>query len=910
MARSSFLSQSAMSAGEIAPYLWGRVDQALYYIGLRTCRNMAVRQYGGACNRGGSYFVGECEQSQYPVRIIPFSFNEEQTYIIQLGHFHARFIANGGEVVELPKTITGITKANPAVITSAGHGLSNGNDVYLAGIVGMTELNGRTVRIKNVTANTFEITDYQGNNINTTGFTAYSSGGTASRVYTVGTPWSSADLFDLNFAAKNDVLTVVHPNYKPTDMTRTGNTAWTVTDFDVTQGPFKDKNATATTVIASAVSGAGITLTASAALFTASMVNQLFYIEQEPSDATKTWEVGKAIAVNDIRRAGANYYKALNAATTGTVKPDHTEGSATDGDNGVRWNYLHSGFGIVKITAYTDSTHVTATVINRLPENCTTTATTIWSKAAWSSDEGYPSAAAYHKQRFVLGGTKNAPNRLWFSGVGLRAFFGKSNPILADESFKLDLDTTEVNAIRHLLPLKQLIATTSASEQLINGQNNVLDATAPPVADVQGYTGSAKVKPLIIGNTALYVEDTGDVVRSLQYDLNSDSFTGIDLTARSPHLFEGKRIVDWAFQRRPLSVVWTVMSDGALNGFTFMPEQKFYAWHRHDTDGSYKSVACIREGNETAVYQVVERTVNGVARKYIERHASRIIPKDSILGTKARDQMFVDCGLTYDGRNKTATTMTISGGTTWDSPEVLTLTASASTFTAADVGNQINFWYSDADGNSICLRLTISAYTSGTVVSVIPTKLVPASHRAVARTDWEFAKKRFTNFSHLAGKAAAVLSDGNVVKGLSFDSNGFLTLPEPGAVVHAGLGYVSDLETLDLAGDEGSPGQLRARSANVPRLFITAYETRALYASINGFDDAVIDLTDPNSKFMELKPRDPDIGYDLPIPPGSDLYEITLNSQWSNRQRICIRNVDPVAMTINSIIPEAVLGYS
>lgn len=906
MAQSAFFNQPSMASGEIAPYLYGRVDQELYYIGLRTCRNFIVRQYGGASNRGGTYFIGEVKDSTHPVRIIPFSFNETQTYVIELGHFYARFIANGGQVLETAKVITGITQANPGVVTSAGHGFSNGDDVFISGVVGMTQLNGRSLRVANVAANTFELHDYQGNNVSTAAMGAYVSGGTAARIYTVVTPWDSADLFELNYAAKNDVMTVVHPDYKPTDMTRTGNTAWTVTDFAVTEGPFQDKNAGTTTITASATTGA-ITLTASASLFSAASVGQLFYIEQEPTDSTKVWEVAKAIVTNDIRRAGANYYKATNNATTGTVKPDHVEGTASDGDNGVIWQYLHSGFGIVQITAYTSPTQVNATVINTLPNNVTSIATTVWAKAAWSSEEGYPSAAAYHKQRFALGGTRNAPNRLWFSGVGLRAFFGKSNPILADESFKLDLDTTEVNAIRHLVPLKQLITLTSASEQLINGVNNVLDATSPPVADVQGYTGSSKVKPIIIGNTAIYVEDTGDVVRSLQFNLQEDSFTGIDLSARSPHLFEGKTVVDWTFQRRPLSVVWTVQDDGSLLGFTFMQEQKVYAWHRHDTDGTYKSVASIREGRENATYQITARVINGVTKQYIERHASRNIPRDSKIASKSRDQMFVDCGLMYDGRNTTATTITITGGTTWDIPEVLTLTASSSIFTAADVGNQITFWYQPATGPMIALRLNISAFTSGTVVSAIPTKPLPVAYQGVARTDWEFGKKVFSNFSHLAGKSAAVLADGNQVKGLSFSAAGVLTLDTAAAVMVAGLGYVSDLETLDLAQPQG---QTKAKTTNIPRLFVTVQETTDLWAATNAFDDADIDFEAPDSKFMQYKSRSPDIGYDLPIPPATALFEIPLNSSWSNKQRVCIRNVAPTAITVNCLTPEVVLGYS
>lgn len=72
------------------------------------------------------------------------------------------------------KTITNITQANPAVVTSASHGLSNGAKVTIASVVGMTEVNGIVYTIANVAANTFELSG-----IDSTLFTAYSSGGTA-----------------------------------------------------------------------------------------------------------------------------------------------------------------------------------------------------------------------------------------------------------------------------------------------------------------------------------------------------------------------------------------------------------------------------------------------------------------------------------------------------------------------------------------------------------------------------------------------------------------------------------------------------------------------------------------------------------------------------------------------------------
>ena len=70
-------------------------------------------------------------------------------------------------------TITGASQANPAQITSAGHTLITGDIVTITGIVGMTQLNGNTYTITVTGVNTFTL-----NGIDSTGFTAYVSGGT------------------------------------------------------------------------------------------------------------------------------------------------------------------------------------------------------------------------------------------------------------------------------------------------------------------------------------------------------------------------------------------------------------------------------------------------------------------------------------------------------------------------------------------------------------------------------------------------------------------------------------------------------------------------------------------------------------------------------------------------------------
>jgi len=58
-----------------------------------------------------------------------------------------------------------------------------------------------------------------------------------------------------------------------------------------------------------------------------------------------------------------------------------------------------------------------------------------------------------------------------------------------------------------------------------------------------------------------------------------------------------------------------------LVGLTMLPDENVRGWHSHVTDGTFERVACIAEGGQDRLYVVVRRTVNGVAKRYIERTA-------------------------------------------------------------------------------------------------------------------------------------------------------------------------------------------------------------------------------------------------------------------------------------------------
>jgi hypothetical protein len=147
---------------------------------------------------------------------------------------------------------------------------------------------------------------------------------------------------------------------------------------------------------------------------------------------------------------------------------------------------------------------------------------------------------------------------------------------------------------------------------------------------------------VIGGENLIFAASRGGHVREMGYSLNKNGYTTNDLSLRCPDLFDGLTVTDMAMSKSPYPIIWFVSSNGKLIGLTYVPEQSLAAWHQHDTDGSFESVAVVAEGNEDAVYVIVRRTISGATVRYVERFASRAF------ATQA-DAFFVDAGATYSG---------------------------------------------------------------------------------------------------------------------------------------------------------------------------------------------------------------------------------------------------------------------
>ena len=104
----------------------------------------------------------------------------------------------------------------------------------------------------------------------------------------------------------------------------------------------------------------------------------------------------------------------------------------------------------------------------------------------------------------------------------------------------------------------------------------------------------------------VYAAARGGHVRELGYNWQANGFITGDLSLRAPHLFDNFTISDMALAKAPLPIVWMTSSSGKLIGFTYVPEQQVGAWHQHDTDGTFESVATVSEGNDDVVYCVIK----------------------------------------------------------------------------------------------------------------------------------------------------------------------------------------------------------------------------------------------------------------------------------------------------------------
>ena len=262
------LSQNQFNAGVFSPRLYGRTDIEKYKNAVKTADNCFTTVHGPMIRRSGTKFIAHAKNSADTIRLGKFQFAKDDAYILEMGDTYMRFFSTSGQVVESATTITGITKANPGVVSITSHGYSDGDHVYIEAVVGMTEVNNSNIPyiVANKNANDFELTDIDGNNVNTTSYTTYSSAGTSKKIYEITTPWSNAEVQDLTWAQFGDDIYFAHPSFEPRKLTRASETSWAIATLDASPAPLYEPGAEpAVTCTPAATSGVGVNFTAGSA---------------------------------------------------------------------------------------------------------------------------------------------------------------------------------------------------------------------------------------------------------------------------------------------------------------------------------------------------------------------------------------------------------------------------------------------------------------------------------------------------------------------------------------------------------------------------------------------------------------------------------------------------------------------
>lgn len=650
------IAKVSFGGGEYSSYLWGRPDLQKYAIGAKLLYNMFVHPQGGASNRGGTHFIAEAKFENKDIRVLPFEFSSDQTYVIEAGDEYFRFYTDGGQIQTTLADVTGwVTLTNYEV----GDFVKESSVIYYcivahtSGVFATDLSNGKWV---------------------------------AQTIYEVPSPYEESELASVRYVQSADVLFAVSPNIRPKMIERFGNVDWRVEDYPFTDGPFMLQNTDdSITLTPSATTGAGVTLNASTNMFNPLHVGGLWQLRQTmPGEVNSTAfasvTAGTAIACGGtwrlithgtwtgtliVEKSFDNGSTWINVRTFTSVNDNNINTFGTeDNQSGnkflvrTRMTVYSSGtcnadltsdqfyqIGVFRTTAYNSPIQITGEVLTDLGN---LNACIDWSEGSWSDYRGWPERIIFSQDRLVFGGTRSEPAGEWMTNAGDYYTFKRSQPLLATDGISIPVPSKKLNKINGYVPLLGLVALTSSGEFRIGEPGSVLSPLTVTAEPNSSY-GSYGVDPVIVGNRAIYVQSSGRVVRDLSYSFAAGGFEGSNLSILSTHLFKGYTITELAYQQDPDSIVWAIRSDGALLSMTYLREQEVLAWTHHDTnygDDLFKSVCTIQGTGYNEVWFAVQRGVKRFIERLDERMAS----------TASEDQFFVDCGISYDGAPATVIT--------------------------------------------------------------------------------------------------------------------------------------------------------------------------------------------------------------------------------------------------------------
>jgi hypothetical protein len=839
------------TGGELSPRLDGRTDLTKYTSGCSTLENLVVYPHGSAARRPGSTFVAEVADSDNKTRLIPFEFSTTQTYMLEFSNLKMRVYKDSGAVLEGDKTISGITAANPAVVTATSHGYENGDEVLISGVSGMTEVNGKRFLVADKTTNTFELQDKDGVDINSSSFTAYSSGGVANKVFEITTPYTTAQLFDLKFAQSADVMYITHPEHEVEKLSRTAHTTWTLTDVDFTKGPMQDANTTDTTL--------------------------------NPGQSA----VGTGIALVASAVTGINSGSGFLSTDVG------------------RFVFLSDGYA--KITGVTDTTNAVMTIITALDS---ASATANWQLGAFSDTTGHPSSVTFFEQRLVFAGTTEQPQTIFFSKSGdyenMDANIGGT--IADDDAIIYTIASNQVNAIRFMTATRTLIIGTAGGEFTVSGGGT--DSAVTPtniLIKKQSNHGSANVDAIAVGNATLFLQRAKRKIRELAYNFDVDGYIAPDMTILAEHVTEGG-LIQIAYQQEPNQIVYGARGDGELVGLTYQREQQVTAWHRHIFGGRFgnATITVTDYANIANGTRIVLTKADGTTTTFTSATSSTT---GKFHTTTSNNQSATNLKTLIDADSDFTATVSSNVVTITETSPL-----STGFLTVTSLDDSVRLAKTN-EGKAVCESVAVipTDDTEYQVYVIVKRTINGATRRFVEilnvfdfdetdNTSFNFldsalsysgsAATTISGLDHLEGQTVSILADGATHPDKTV-SSGSITLDRSSTNVKIGLAYTSLLQTMRLnAGSQNGTSQ--GKTKRIYDITVRMFETIGVEVG-------------PDLSNMERIPfRSSADLMDEGIPPFTGDKEVEFRGNYETDGFIYVRQTQPLPFTILSLYPRLV----
>lgn len=685
----------------------------------------------------------------------------------------------------------------------------------------------------------------------------YSTNGTLLQTIT-GCAWTTSNLYELNYTQQGDTMIVVHEDFVPQIIQRTGATTFTKSAFsfkqsqngaDTYQPYFKFADDSITLDINTTTAGAGVTCTTSSAYFTSSYVGMK--LRYQGSELTVTGYTSPTVVTATLEKDIEIELDEDPFATqqgSGVVKVTHVQHGFSTGDSitisGAEDIFDDTGAGLAQgnlngtftITVVDDNHYeFTAAASDTANESVDGGGvrviisghppTTQWDEQVFSSVNGFPKTASFHEQRLFFGGVTALPDGIQASKVADFYNFDVGDAEDSD-SVQIQIASDQINEIRHIVSSKVLEIFTNTGEFYLK----------PPVSkpitptDIQIIRQSSlgtqlKGIPKRFDGATIFIQNNGKTVREFFYNSGTEDFSSNSISLLSSHLISSPtdNATITSLGDRTEQFYMIVNDDGTLAIFTSQRSEKIAGWMLWTTDGLIESVASTSD----TIYVAVKRTVNSVDYYNLEQFSSTSfdLPTDCSV-TKTVSASYQPHGTPLVNGAFTSVTTFIADGFT-NAP------SQGETFQFGGAGTIFTIQSVTATGNPNEYTITINANSTqsdNTALQFITSKVFSGLNA----TPNLIGKTVYGTSGSEEGGTINYYGDGVV------DSNGVVTFDTPASAIDIGLDYTITLHTLPIdATIQG--GQLTGHPRKIGKSVVELSSTYNL--KINSNDVVIVNPT-------------------------------------------------------------------